>query len=84
MKHILPTVTTEAFSLLDEVVEIKNNKYCKDDDNQFKIQIAPVISNIFFKRELKVIENIKFETIVKLARVLNDQDMSLVINALKY
>ena len=84
MKHQILGVTEDSSQLLDNLTEIKNSIYVKSDDYQFKVQIHPVIGNFAFRRENKIAENTAFETLIKLARVLDDENMSKVINALNY
>ena len=55
-----------------------------DKNNQFKIQILPIISNAIYARENDLLEQERFQTIIKLSRVLNDEEIIKAIDGLGY
>ena len=54
------------------------------DTYQFKVNIMPIISNTIYKREKELLEKERFETLITLARVLDNPTIETVIKALKY
>lgn len=85
MKHDLSldvTFKTQQ-DLLPKIVEIIHNPLC-NNDTQLKSSIHPIIGNAEFKRVNQELENERFSTLIKLARALDDENMTKVINALDY
>lgn len=56
----------------------------KGDEYQFQISVHPVVSNAMYAREKELLEEERFRTIISLARVMNDADMSVIVKALGY
>ena len=54
------------------------------DKKQIKPQILPIISNQIFAYETELLEIERFNTLIKLARVLDDTNLQIAIKALNY
>ncbi len=54
------------------------------DTYQLKVNIMPIISNTIYNREKELLEKERFETLITLARVLDNTTIETVIKALKY
>lgn len=68
-------------SVIRDVDTHKKNKY---KQSQLKVMLQPTISNAFFHRENEIKEAERFNTLVSLARVLDDDNMKKAIIGLKY
>jgi hypothetical protein len=51
---------------------------------QVKTQIHPIISNAIFARDKELLEKERFETLITLAKVLDNQNIEVAVKALKY
>jgi len=69
--------------LLPQIVEKVHSEF-NTNDQQLKAMISPIIGNAEFKRVNQELENERFSTLIKLARVLDDESMTKAINALDY
>ena len=54
------------------------------DSHQFKLNIHPIISNAIYARDKELLEQERFNTLIKLARVLDDTNLDIAIKALNY
>jgi hypothetical protein len=54
----------------------------KGEPRQFTVQIDPLISNMMFHRELEIIAHERLTTIMKLSRILDDNMLFTVADAL--
>ena len=90
MKHALNTNTADALiisqSIMEKVVEKRMPQTTEDASElyQAKVEMHPIIANAMYARELKTLENERLTTLVQLARVLDDENMTKAINGLGY
>lgn len=86
MKHNLTTNITfkESYDLTKKIVKVTHNPLCASSDTQLNSSIHPIVSNYAYNRVLKELENERFNTLIKLARVLDDKNMSKAIIGLNY
>lgn len=54
------------------------------DLNQMKIQMYPIIANAMYQRDKELFEKERFETLITLARTLDNTNIESVIKALRY
>ena len=85
MKHDTSTTARRTCQqeVIKEIIEKVHSEY-NTNDIQLLTMIDPIISNHEFKTINKVMENERFSTLVKLARVLDDENMSKAIQSLGY
>lgn len=54
------------------------------DLNQIKISIHPIIANAMYQRDKELLQKERFETLIALARVLDNENIEAAIKALRY
>jgi len=85
MKHDLSSNTTfkNSHDLTKEIVKVTHSEF-NTDDIQLNAMIHPLVSNAEYRIVNKELENERFKTLVSLARVLDDENLSKAINGLNY
>jgi len=85
MKHTLDINTTfkNSTEVVKQVIDKTHSEF-NTDDHQLAAMIHPIIANAEFNRVKKELENERFSTLIILARALDDENISKVINALHY
>ena len=85
MKHDLDRniVFKQQQEIVKQVVEKVYNEF-NIDDYQLSSIIHHIIGNAEFDRVQKELENERFATLIKLARVFDEETLSKTINALGY
>ena len=86
MKHNLTTNVThkESYGVAKQITELTHEPLVTIDDYQFTINVQPLVSNYTHTRVQKELENERFATLIKLARVFDDETLSKTINVLGY
>lgn len=90
MKHELKSNTEDAMQISTEIMNkvvqkrIPQTTDTADELYQIKVEMHPIMSNAMYNRELKALENERLKTLIQLARVLDDENMSNAINGLGY
>ena len=54
------------------------------DLNQMKVQMHPIIANAMYQRDKELLEKERFETLIALARTLDNTNIEAVVKALRY
>ena len=67
-----------------EITEVAVNFEIKGEPRQFTSSIAPIISNVMYNREKELLEYERKLTIIRLSKVLLEDTMLEVFDALKY
>ena len=81
----IPTPTEQSGEVVKDIVENVISQFeIQGDLNQLKVQIHPRISNAMYERDKTILERERFQTLIALARVLDDAAMESSINALGY
>ena len=85
MKHDLSNKANfkKTNNLTKSIIEITHSKF-NTDDIQLQTMVHTLISNSEFNRVQKELENERFNTLITLARTLDDINLSKCINALNY
>lgn len=69
----------------NQIVEtLISNFKVEYDISQMKAQIHPIIANAMYQRDKELLENERFETLITLARTLDNTNILSVVKALKY
>lgn len=68
-------------NVTDDIIKHVDFNY---DDKQRHVQIHPFIANAMYHRDKSVLENERLKTLVTLARTLDDENLSKVIESLGY
>ena len=86
MKHNLTINVThkESYEVAKQITELTHEQLVTIDDYQFTINVQPLVSNYIHTRVQKELENERFVTLIKLARVFDDETLSKTINVLGY
>jgi hypothetical protein len=81
----METSTEESLKITNEIMQsvIPLFKF-EGDLNQMKIQIHPIIANGMYHRDKKLLEKERFETLITLARTLDNTNIEAVVKALGY
>lgn len=83
MKHNLQNRFEEQQKIVDEIVETTHSEF-NTNDRQLHAMIHPILGNSEYDRVNKELENERFKTLINLARVLDDENMTKAINSLNY
>lgn len=85
MKHDLDRniVFKQQQEIVKQIVEKTHSEF-NTNDYQLSSMIHPILSNAEFDRVQKELENERFATLIKLARVFDEETLSKTINALGY
>ena len=85
MKHDLDRniVFKQQQEIVKQIVEKTHSEF-NTNDYQLSSMIHPILGNAEYHRVQKELENERFVTLVKLARVLDDETLSKCIDVLGY
>jgi hypothetical protein len=81
----MKTNRDHAYPVAKAVTEVAKRFEIKGEINQFTTQIDPIISNAMYNRELELLQNERFRTIIKLSKTSFTEEAILeLITALNY
>ena len=85
MKHELNSqvIFKQQQEIVKQIVEKSHSEF-NTDDYQLSVMIHPIVGNAEFNRVQKELENERFVTLIKLARVFDNETLSKTINVLGY
>ena len=75
----------QGLEITEEIVKDLSSKgYLQGDLRQIQLGIHPTISNAIYNRDKDLLEKERFETLITLARVLDNETIEKAVTALKY
>ncbi len=75
----------QSLEITKELIETVIVRFKPEGDlNQLQIQMDPIIANAMFRRDKKILENERFETLIALSRNLDDNNLKIAISCLGY
>ncbi len=77
--------TDKAFKISQEIIDSVIPPFkLQGDLYQMKSGMAPIISNAMYARENELIQNERMETLITLARVLDNESIEKSVKGLRY
>lgn len=81
----MKTPSKQSWKVVTEIAEYVLKPYKIEGDlHQIKISIDPLIANAMYKRDKLMRNEEQMRTVIKLARVLDDENMAKAIKGLGY
>jgi len=83
--HNMKKPTEHGLEITNQIMETLIKTFdIKEDLNQIKTQIHPIIANAIHQRDNELLEMERFETLITLARTLDNTNIETVVKALRY
>lgn len=75
----------QSLEVTSQIMETVIAKFEVEGDlNQMKVQMHPIIANAISQRDKELLEKERFETLITLARILDNTNIEAVVKALRY
>jgi len=75
----------QSLEVTSQIMETVIAKFEVEGDlNQMKVQMHPIIANAMYQRDKELLEKERFETLIALARTLDNTNIEAVVKALRY
>ena len=75
----------QSLEVTSQIMETVIAKFEVEGDlNQIKVQMHPIIANAMYQRDKELLEKERFETLITLARTLDNTNIEAVVKALRY